>query len=67
LSHVKKEIFLFTLIEDEAGSDFVSCQTVAQNEVTIPLEWVCIVQRQLGHSRALPLRQNLMRRRAQIL
>ena len=38
LSHVKKEVFVFTLVKNEAGSDLISCQTIAQNKVTISLE-----------------------------
>src|ERR1044072_8435397 len=61
LSHVKKEVFIFTLIEDEARSDFVSRQTIAQDKVTIPLIWVRIVRHKLSDTRALPLRKNLVR------
>ncbi len=67
MGHVKKEVLVGALKQQQAGRDLIACQTIANYEVAISLEWIRIVERQLCNTLTLPLRIDLVRRAGKIV
>src|SRR6185503_7088133 len=60
LGHVKKEILVAALEEQQARSNLIAGQTIAQDKISIALERIRVVESHLRNVLTLPLRQDLV-------